>query len=374
MPDSGPHGRSCKVLLSKTFLRKKTIWLVGSSCRVSVSMSDEETYSVIFASLKHPLRRKILRVLALGPKTFTDILQQLDIESAHLSYHLEGLDGLLKKSPEGKYLLSNLGHAGLSLMTRIEEPVRLVSPAFLKTARHLRIARISFLAIAILGVLLIGSGVFALSPINIQKSTVQTNSDSDYFVFEPNKTIGFFGTIYSGDGLYGLEVDFVMRDAFTRFPLIVRLSTPVGGPNSTTADYWDQSWYEWSRSDQPPVPGIRERLSVTLLSEGATNKIISQSSFDHVHPSPGNVIGQFRPSDMQVLIRVAAEIGNTNVTLSGFRAFQIKWLYFPQPEETVKNGLFLLGSGLVIPSTGFIMGSRYLEHGTEREEEKTSRA
>jgi DNA-binding transcriptional ArsR family regulator len=329
-------------------------------------MSDEETYSVIFASLKHPLRRKILRVLASGPKTFTEILQQLDIESAHLSYHLDGLDGLLKKTPESKYLLSDLGQAGLSLMARIEEPVRLVSPSFLKTTRHLRVARVSFFALAILGVLLIGNGVLAVSSINIQKSTVQTNTDSDNFVFEPNKTIGFFGTIYSGDGLYGLQVDLVMRDPYVRFPLVVRLSTPVGGPNSTAADYWDQSWYEWSRPDQAPVSGIREVLSVTLLSEGASIRIISQSSFDHVHPSPGQVIGQFRPTDILVLIRVAPEIGNANVTLSGFRAFQIKWLYFPQPEDNVKNSSFLLGSGLVIPSVGFILGSRYLVQTKER--------
>jgi DNA-binding transcriptional ArsR family regulator len=330
---------------------------------------DEETYSVIFASLKHPIRRKILRILVSGPVSFSEILQQVDIESAHLSYHLEGLNGLLKKTEEGKYVLSNLGHAGLALMSRIEEPVRLVSPAFLRTPRRLKIARISFLAFAVIGIILIGNGVFALSSTNVQKTMVATGSDSDLMVFQPGKISGWSGYIYSGDGLYGVEIDLVMRDAYSRFPLIVRLVTPLGG-NYTPADYWNQSFYEWSRADQPPVPGIREELSLTILSQGGTFRITSQSSFDHVHSSPGQVIGTFRQTGAGVLFKVAPEVGSANVTLSGFRAFQIRWFYFPQPEDVVKNSLFLLGTGLIIPSVGFIMGSRYLEPRKEKETRK----
>ena len=159
-------------------------------------MSDEETYSVIFASLKHPLRRKILRILASGPKSFTDILQEIDIESAHLSYHLEGLGGLLKKTAESKYVLSDLGRAGLTLMTRIEEPVKLVSPAFLKTPQRLKIARISLVALVVLGIILLGNGVFALSSTNVQKTTVGTNCDSDFMVFQPGRIYGCEGYIY----------------------------------------------------------------------------------------------------------------------------------------------------------------------------------
>ena len=324
-------------------------------------MSDEETYSVIFASLKHPLRRKILRILASGPKSFTDILQEIDIESAHLSYHLEGLGGLLKKTDESKYVLSDLGRAGLSLMTRIEEPVKLVSPAFLKTPQRLKIARLSLVALVVLGVILLGNGVFALSSTNVQKTTVQTNCDSGYQVFQPGRIYGCMGYIYSGDGIYGIEANFGVRDAYSRFPLIVRLLTPLLGGNYTNADYWNQSWYEWYRADQSLVPGIHEEFSLTLLAQGGSYKIISQSSFDHVHPSPGQVIGQFRPEGSLLLFQVAPDAGTANVTLSGFRAYKVEWFYFPQPDDAIKNSYFLLGSGLAIPSVGFLMGSRYLE-------------
>src|SRR5207247_8943444 len=90
--------------------------------------ADEETYSVIFSSLKHPLRRKILRILAAGPKTFTEVLQQLDVDSAHFSYHLESLGGLTRKDEEEKYHLSNLERAASSLMPRVDADHQFVSP------------------------------------------------------------------------------------------------------------------------------------------------------------------------------------------------------------------------------------------------------
>jgi DNA-binding transcriptional ArsR family regulator len=50
---------------------------------------DEETYSLIYSSLKHPIRRKILRMLEEQELTFSEILEALKIDSGHLSYHLE---------------------------------------------------------------------------------------------------------------------------------------------------------------------------------------------------------------------------------------------------------------------------------------------
>ena len=46
---------------------------------------EEETYSIIFTTLKHPARRKILRILAEKPKNFSRILDELGISSSHLT-------------------------------------------------------------------------------------------------------------------------------------------------------------------------------------------------------------------------------------------------------------------------------------------------
>ena len=60
-----------------------------------MSDSKEEIYSTMFSSLKHPARRKILRVLSDKPLTFTEMLELLGISSSNLTYHLESLGELI---------------------------------------------------------------------------------------------------------------------------------------------------------------------------------------------------------------------------------------------------------------------------------------
>ena len=82
---------------------------------------EEETYSTIFTARRHPIRRRILRMLAKQSMAFTDMLNQLGIESSHLTYHLDGLGVLLVKTPSGQYRLSSFGRAAVSMMGWVEE-------------------------------------------------------------------------------------------------------------------------------------------------------------------------------------------------------------------------------------------------------------
>jgi DNA-binding transcriptional ArsR family regulator len=86
-----------------------------------MSESGEETYSTMFTSLKHPARRKILRMLAEKPKNFSRILEELGISSSHLTYHLENLGELVTKMDDGKYRLSTFGRAAVLTMKGVEE-------------------------------------------------------------------------------------------------------------------------------------------------------------------------------------------------------------------------------------------------------------
>jgi DNA-binding transcriptional ArsR family regulator len=86
-----------------------------------VSDSGEETYSIMFTSLKHPARRKILRMLAEKPKNFSRILEELGISSSHLTYHLENLGELVTKMDDGRYKLSTFGEAAVLTMKGVEE-------------------------------------------------------------------------------------------------------------------------------------------------------------------------------------------------------------------------------------------------------------
>ena len=83
--------------------------------------TEDETYSIIFKSLKHPARRKILRMLSEKPKNFSRILEEVGISSSHLTYHLDNLGDLVTKMDDGKYRLSTFGKAAVMTMKGVEE-------------------------------------------------------------------------------------------------------------------------------------------------------------------------------------------------------------------------------------------------------------
>jgi DNA-binding transcriptional ArsR family regulator len=85
---------------------------------------EEDTYNSIFTALKHPVRRRILRMLGEGSVTYTGILRGLEVETGFLNYHLESLRGLVTKDSENRYCLSEFGRAALDLMDGVEKPSR----------------------------------------------------------------------------------------------------------------------------------------------------------------------------------------------------------------------------------------------------------
>jgi len=94
---------------------------------------EEETYSTIFTSLKHPVRRKILRMLSEKPRNFSEILEALGISSSHLTYHLENLGELVSKTENGKYKLSTFGEAAVGTMSKVEGAPKITEPKLLSS-------------------------------------------------------------------------------------------------------------------------------------------------------------------------------------------------------------------------------------------------
>jgi DNA-binding transcriptional ArsR family regulator len=86
-----------------------------------MSDSGDGDYSAIFTALKHPVRRKILRMLSEKSRSFSEMLEAFKIESSHLTYHLDALGVLVSKTPDGKYRLSLIGEAATSMMYQVEE-------------------------------------------------------------------------------------------------------------------------------------------------------------------------------------------------------------------------------------------------------------
>jgi cell division protein FtsL len=82
---------------------------------------EDEIYSTMFTSLKHPVRRKILRMLGNKPMTFMEMVEELGVSSPNLTYHLESLGELISKMDNDQYKLSTFGVATVDAMKGIEE-------------------------------------------------------------------------------------------------------------------------------------------------------------------------------------------------------------------------------------------------------------
>jgi len=82
---------------------------------------EDEIYSTMFTSLKHPVRRKILRMLGNKPMTFMEMVEELGVSSPNLTYHLESLGELISKMDNDQYKLSSFGVATVDAMKGIEE-------------------------------------------------------------------------------------------------------------------------------------------------------------------------------------------------------------------------------------------------------------
>jgi hypothetical protein len=154
---------------------------------------EEETYSLIYTSLKHPIRRRILRMLADKPLAFSEILETLTIDSGHLSYHLESLGDLIVRSKDGKYKLSSFGVAAMRLMGGVEENY----PSPSSNHKHKISRAVPKVFSIVLTIILIGMSVIALSyttPI----STATLNQDDVFstpFVVDAGQTFEFNVTI-----------------------------------------------------------------------------------------------------------------------------------------------------------------------------------
>jgi DNA-binding transcriptional ArsR family regulator len=142
-----------------------------------MSDSGEETYSTMFASLKHPARRKILRMLAEKPKNFSRILDELGISSSHLTYHLENLGELVTKLDDGRYRLSSFGKAAVLTMKGVEEAPEVQPKSVFSLPKQWQVV---FGALMIVIVVLAGFSYVQFSTVNdLSEKQAQLQNDFD---------------------------------------------------------------------------------------------------------------------------------------------------------------------------------------------------
>jgi DNA-binding transcriptional ArsR family regulator len=104
------------------FFFTKTFLLCLTKEEFWASLTEANEYDVIFAALKHPLRRRILLLLDEKREvSFTDIQKTVGLEDTGLmSYHLKELALLVSQSARGRYRLSEIGKTSVTLLRKVE--------------------------------------------------------------------------------------------------------------------------------------------------------------------------------------------------------------------------------------------------------------
>lgn len=77
---------------------------------------------VTFEAIAHPLRIKILKLLAERPMGFSELKRKLGIKSGgKLDFHLKKLENLIVLNSDGRYTLTKEGYAALQAITTIKK-------------------------------------------------------------------------------------------------------------------------------------------------------------------------------------------------------------------------------------------------------------
>jgi DNA-binding transcriptional ArsR family regulator len=166
-----------------------------------MSESEEPIYSTMFSSLKHPVRRKILRMLSEKTTSFSQMLEELGVSSPNLTYHLESLGELLCKTDGGDYKLSTFGEAAVNTMRIVED-----APIVQSKQRHwfMSLRLKSIVGILIIGLILLASfSVIEFNELN-QLSNAHSRLQSEYdqlqsFTASTDKAIRFLRDVIELD-------------------------------------------------------------------------------------------------------------------------------------------------------------------------------
>jgi len=82
---------------------------------------DQENISRILSVLSHRIRREILLILnEKGDRSFTELMNTLDIDTGKLSFHIRNLTPFIEQTTSGKYKLSRAGEDAVRVIKDVE--------------------------------------------------------------------------------------------------------------------------------------------------------------------------------------------------------------------------------------------------------------
>jgi len=185
---------------------------------------EEDLYNSIFTALKHPVRRRIMRMLDEGVSTYSEMLKALGVETGFLNYHLESLRGLISKDEDQRYCLSEFGEAAIRLMEGVEEPLAARRDSLELLGRRFSKLRVLFSFVVVMTVII---GTLVYANYNISRGSDNALGwallQSRGYMGEPINIIGHF----VDTGVIEYEGLLVLRDDIHQYLRIVRIITSL---------------------------------------------------------------------------------------------------------------------------------------------------
>lgn len=87
-------------------------------------MEEEKKEFELFKVLSHPLRARIIELLSENVElSYTEILNTLRIDTGQLNFHLKNLNGLLERTEEGNYVLTDKGKIAHKIVKEVKSLV-----------------------------------------------------------------------------------------------------------------------------------------------------------------------------------------------------------------------------------------------------------
>ena len=84
---------------------------------------------MMFSALNHPIRRRIIEMLARDNMQYTHMLEELDVDTGKLNFHLKKLGDLIEKDEKGLYKLTDKGLRAFSIIQQVPEKIEEASAA-----------------------------------------------------------------------------------------------------------------------------------------------------------------------------------------------------------------------------------------------------
>ena len=87
-------------------------------------MERKNAQDAIIRAINHPERRQILLILAKEETRYSAILGETQLTTSKLNYQLNELDGLIEKTQDGDYRLTELGQRAINILRNIDENLK----------------------------------------------------------------------------------------------------------------------------------------------------------------------------------------------------------------------------------------------------------